>query len=351
MSNKMKAAVMYKPRDLRIEQVDVPEIADDEALVKVMAVGICGSDIPCINEFGAYISPIIPGHEFAGEVVAIGKDVKGFKEGDRVTVPPLIPCYKCKPCQMGEYSLCEDYSYYGSRRNGAFAQYINVKGNNLLKVADNVSYECAATADPLANAMHGLKQGRFTAGNTVCVYGVGAIGLYMIQAAKALGASKVAAVDISKEKLASAKLCGADEVFNGLEPDVSDQVLKYFGGGADVVADVTGSPIAQHNAILSAAKLGRVVLVGISHKGLQLSDKAVDKIMRRQISVIGSWNSFSKPFPGWEWTEGVKMMAEGKVRCEHVVTHRLSLDEAPAVFEKIHKGGFFFNKILFLPWE
>lgn len=348
---KMKAAVMYKPRDLRIEQVDVPVIADDEVLIKVMAVGICGSDIPRVNEFGAHISPIIPGHEFAGEIVKVGKDVKGFSEGDRVTVPPLIPCYKCESCQMGEYSLCEDYSYYGSRCNGAFAQYVNVKGNNLLKVADNISYECAATTDPLANAMHGLKRADFKKGDTVCVYGVGAIGLYMVQAAKALGAGKVAAVDISEEKLESAKQSGADAVFNGLDQDVADRVTEYFGDGTDVVADVTGAPAAQHNAILSAAKMGRVVIVGISHKGLQLSEKAVDNIMRRQISIVGSWNSFSKPFPGWEWTEGVKMMGEGKIDCEPVVTHRLPLDEVSAVFKRIREEKFFFNKILFLPWE
>jgi L-iditol 2-dehydrogenase len=348
---KMKAIVMYKPRDLRIEQVDIPGIEDEEVLLKVMAVGICGSDIPRINVYGGYISPIIPGHEFAGEITKVGKDVKGFKEGDHVTVPPLIPCYRCKYCNMGEYSLCKDYSYYGSRRNGAFAQYIAVKGSNLLKIADNVSFECAATTDPLANALHGLKQAKFNRGDAVCVYGVGAIGQYMLQAAKAMGAGKIAAVDISDEKLKTAEESGADITFNGLEKDVAVKVADYFGEGADVVADVTGSPAAQLNAILSAAKLGRVVIIGISHKGLELTEKAVDNLMRGQISIIGSWNSFSEPFPGWEWTEAIKMMAEGKVNCEYVISHRLPLDEAPAVFEKIYKGGFFYNKIIFLPWK
>jgi len=348
---KMKAVVMYKPRDLRIEQVDVPKIKDDEALIKIMAVGVCGSDIPRINEFGAYISPIIPGHEFAGEIVELGKDVEGFKTGDRVTVPPLIPCYQCKYCKLGVYSLCEKYSYYGSRCNGAFAQYIAVTKKNLLKVAANISYECAATTDPLANAMHGLLQAKFKKGDTVCVYGVGTIGLYMVQAAKALGASKVAAVDVGEEKLKVALKCGADQVFNGMDKDVAKQVCDYFGGGADVVADITGAPIAQLNAILSAAKLGRVVIIGISHKGLQLTEQAVDKIMRGQITVIGSWNSFSDPFPGWEWTEGLRLMEQGKIDSEAVISHRLKLEEAPAMFEQLHKGGVFFNKIMFLPWE
>jgi len=348
---KMTAVRMYKPADLRVERVEAPEIGEDEALVKVMAVGVCGSDIPRINVYGAYISPIIPGHEFSGEIIKTGKNVSGFEAGDHVTVPPLIPCYKCRYCAMGEYSLCEDYSYYGSRRDGAFAQYIAVKAANLLKVSKSVPFDCAATADPLANALHGLKQARFVAGESICVYGVGAIGLYMLQAAKELGAKKTAAVDVSEEKLESAKKCGADATFNGLDKDVAAKVAEYFGEGADVVADVSGSPAAQLNAIMSAAKLGRVVIVGISHKGLDLTEQAVDRIMRGQISVIGSWNSFSSPFPGWEWTKGVEMMEEGRINCADVITHRLPLKDAPAVFEKIRKGGFYYNKIIFLPWE
>ncbi len=347
---KMKAIYMYKPRDLRLKQVDVPVIKNDEVLVKVMAVGICGSDISRINEFGAYISPIIPGHEFAGEIVDKGRDVQEFNVGDRVTVPPLIPCYQCKYCKMGVYSLCMDYSYYGSRCNGAFAQYIAVTKKNLLKLPENVTYICAATTDPLANALHGLLQGKFRQGDMICIYGVGTIGLYMIQAAKALGVSRVAAVDISDKKLEVALKCGADKVFNGLNKDVAEQVSGFFGDGADIVADITGSPSAQQNCILSAAKLGRVVFIGISHKGLQLSEQAVDKIMRRQISVIGSWNSFSHPFPGWEWTEAMKLMGQGKIDYEAVITHKLPLEEVPAIFEQIYNGGLFFNKILFLPW-
>ena len=347
----MKAIVMYAPRDLRLENREIPEPKEDEVLVKVMAVGVCGSDIPRINEYGAHVSPIIPGHEFAGEIVEIKGDSEGFAVGDKVVVPPLIPCYKCQYCQMGEYSLCEDYSYYGSRTDGAFAQYVAVKKKNLLKVPDNVPFDCAATVDPLANALHGLKQADFRAGDNVCVYGLGAIGLYMVQAARAMGANKVAAVDIIDKKLEISLENGADQAFNGHAPDVVEQVRQFFGDGADVVVDVTGSPTAQHNAILSAAKLGRVVFLGISHKGLQLSEKAVDWIMRGQVTLRGSWNSFSQPFPGWEWTESIKLLTEGKVNCESLITHKLPLSEVPSIFESIYKGELYFNKILFKPWE
>lgn len=350
MKGNMKAVRMYKPKDLRLETVEIPQIQDSQVLIKVMAVGICGSDIPRVNHFGAYISPIIPGHEFAGEIVETGSGVKDFKAGDRVTVAPLLPCYQCKYCAMGEYSLCEKYSYYGSRCDGAFAQYIAVEQKNLVKISDNTLFETAATTDPLANAMHCLKRTQFKAGESVCVYGCGAIGLYTIQAAKALGASTVVAVDVSAEKLASASQCGADAVFNGRDADVADQVKKYLNGGADVVAEISGNPIAQQNSILSAAKLGRVVIVGISHKGLDLSEKAVDMIMRNQLSVIGSWNSFSDPFPGWEWTTAVELFESGKVKSDAVITHRLLLEDVAETFQKLDKGEMFFNKILFFPW-
>lgn len=347
----MKAIVMYAPRDLRLEEREEPVPKGDEVLVKVMAVGVCGSDIPRINKYGAHVSPIIPGHEFSGEIVKIMGDSEGFQVGDKVVVAPLIPCYECQYCQMGEYSLCEDYSYYGSRTDGAFAQYVAVKKKNLLNVPENVSYECAATIDPLANALHGLKQADFHPGDNVCVYGLGAIGLYMVQAARAMGAKKIAAIDIIDKKLSIALANGADQVFNGLEKDVAKQVSSFFGNGADVVADVTGSPVAQHNAILSTAKLGRVILLGISHQGLNLSEGAVDWIMRGQITLRGSWNSFSQPFPGWEWTKSVSLITEGKVNPRSVITHELPLVEVPAIFDSIHKGELYFNKILFKPWE
>ena len=163
----MKAVRMYAPGDLRVEDIPIPEINDDEVLIKVMAVGVCGSDIPRANVYGAYISPITLGHEFAGQIDKVGKNVKGFSVGDRVTVPPLIPCYICEWCELGEYGLCVDYKYYGSRCEGAMAEYIAVDKNNLLLVHDGISYETAATTDPCANGLHGMKRADFKAGDSV----------------------------------------------------------------------------------------------------------------------------------------------------------------------------------------
>ncbi|MCI8326766.1 MAG: galactitol-1-phosphate 5-dehydrogenase [Lachnospiraceae bacterium] len=346
----MKAVRMYAPRDLRVEEVDVPGYEADECLIKVMAVGVCGSDIPRVNQYGAHVSPIIVGHEFGGVITEVGANVTKFKVGDKVTCPPLIPCFKCKYCQMGQYSLCEDYDYYGSRRDGAFAQYIAVKEGNLLKVDDKVSYEDAATTDPCANALHGMERAEFKPGDSVCVYGAGPIGLFAIQYAKIKGASKIIAVDVWEEKLEMAKKNGADIVVNSKNQDPVQAVMDATDGfGADVVIDFSGAPVCQKASILSAAKLGRVVFLGISHQGLELSEKEVDQLMRRQISLKGSWNSFTKPFPGSDWTGAVELYEKHGMTAKDIISHRLSLDEAPEMFEKIAKGGIFFSKIMFYP--
>ena len=347
----MKAVRMYDIGDLRVEDVEIPTINEDEVLLKVIACGICGSDIPRVNKYGAHIKPITIGHEFSAEIVEIGKNVDGFRVGEIVVAPPLIPCYQCKWCKKGVYSLCEDYSYFGSRRDGAMCEYVSSPKENLLKVAKNVDPVEVATADPCANAVHGLDLAEAKEGDTVCIYGVGAIGLFAIQCAKAYGASKVIAVDIHDKKLEIAKTCGADHVINSLDEDAPQIIKALTGGGADVVLDVTGAPPAQLNCIESADKMGRVIFLGISHAGLNLSGKHVDGIMRRQLRVLGSWNSFTAPFPGSDWFKTLELFEQKKIDAKHVISHRVNLAEIPAMFKEIDKGGFFFNKILALPQQ
>ncbi len=346
----MIAVRMYAPGDLRVEDVEQPQVLDDEVLVKVMAVGVCGSDIPRANVYGAHVSPITLGHEFSGEVVQKGKAVRNFKEADRVVVPPLIPCFKCEWCQQGQYSLCEDYDYYGSRRDGAMAQFVAVKEANLLRIPGNVSYEDAATTDPFANALHGMRRAGFQAKDTFCAFGAGPIGLFAIQYAKIKGAAKIVAVDIWDEKLDLAKEAGADIVINSRNTDAVQAIKDATNGfGVDVSIDFSGSPSAQLQCIRSTAKMGRVVLLGISHKGLALDERDVDLIMREQLDVRGSWNSFTEPFPGPDWTDSLKLFGDSGVTAKNIISHRLTLEEAPGIFKRIANEKFFFSKIMFFP--
>lgn len=345
----MKAVRLYNPGDLRVEEVEIPKIKPDEALVKVIACGVCGSDIPRVNKYGAHVAPITIGHEFSGEIVEIGKELKGFKKGDLVGVPPLMPCYKCRWCEKGLYSLCDNYDYFGSRRDGAMAEYVAVPQSNMMKVSKKVDPLAVATFDPCANAVHAITLAGMKAGETICVYGVGPIGLFAVQCAKVFGAKTVIAVDVLDEKLAIAKELGADYIINSKTTDAPAKVRELTDGGADVVLDITGAPPAQLAAIESCQKTGRMVFVGISHQGLNLSEKHVDSIMRRQLSILGSWNSFKKEFPGFDWFETQRLFEKGLVTAEKVISHKLPLDDAPEMFKKIAAGGLFFNKILFIP--
>lgn len=346
----MKAVQMFAVKDLKVNEVEKPSPKSDEVLLKVMAVGVCGSDIPRINKKGPHVLPIIPGHEFAGEVVEIGSDVSGWEIADKATVAPLIPCNECQWCKEGLYSLCEDYKYYGSRNDGAFAEYLAVKAENLVKLDKNLPFDWGATIDPAANAIHTFLRGNITKDDTLTVFGLGAIGLFAIQYGKAIGIKNIIAVDISDEKLSAASDSGADHVINSLHEDVVEKVKAYTNGeGTSAVLEMSGAPIAQVQAVQVARKMGRIVYLGINNSNLDFPNSAVNHILRGQLSIIGSWNSFSNPFPGREWTEAAQFMAEGKLNPDKLITHRLGLDDVPEVFRKLDEKPFYFNKIMFYP--
>ncbi|MDA8234072.1 MAG: galactitol-1-phosphate 5-dehydrogenase [Clostridia bacterium] len=345
----MKAVKLYEAGDLRVEDVEIPELEAGHVLVKVKAVGVCGSDIPRVNFYGAYRPKLTIGHEFSGEITKVNEG-STWKVGDRVVVPPLIPCNRCQWCQSGNYSLCEDYSYLGSRQDGAMAEYVSVPESNLLNIPPSVPFEAAAMVDPAANAIHAIWKGSINTGDTVAIYGCGPIGLFAIQFAKILGAGMVIAIDIKDEKLQTAKELGADEIINSLEIDPVAKINEITGkAGANFVLETAGLSVVQNQAVCSAGKLGRIVILGISHDKLELSKTAADNLLRRELELRGSWNSFSSPFPGKEWTYSVELMAQGKLITEPIISHKLSLDEAPEIFKKFLDKNFVFSKVMFLP--
>ena len=344
----MKAVKLYEPGNLQVQDIEAPSIAADEVLLEVKAVGVCGSDIPRVLHKGAYKQGLTIGHEFSGVIAKVGESVQGWTAGQRVTVAPLVPCRTCEYCKAGLFSLCDDYDYYGSRTDGAMAKYIKVDPRNLVELPSHVSYEAGAMIDPAANAIHGLWAGNMKAGDKVAVFGMGAIGLFAIQFAKELGASTVVAIDIHDEKLKLASQLGADITINSRTNDPVEVIERELGG-IDFAYDLSGSPVCQDQAVLACTKKGRVVYLGISHAPLELSKESVNKILRYELSVHGSWNSFSNPFPGREWTYSAELLAQGKLKAEPIISHRFALDEAPDVFEKIKNRDIVFNKIMFLP--
>lgn len=345
MSESMTAAVMHAPGDIRVEEVPVPQIGPGDVLVRVAACGVCGSDIPRMNFAGAYYLPIICGHEFSGHVVEVGDAVQGLSIGQLVTVPPLIPCYECESCLSGNFSLCENYGYFGSRQEGAYAQYVSVNAGNAFVMPDGVDPRAAAMMDPSAIALHAIYRTRLTEGSRVAVIGAGPIGLFAVQWAKILGAREVLAVDISAEKAAMARDAGADLT----AVDDAEAIAHAGTEGFDVVIESAGVPSTIALAASLAGRQGEAAFIGIPHKPVELDKATFSHFLRREISLHGSWNSFSAPFPGREWTESAAAFADGRLRWEFMITHELGLDALPETMKQLGERSIFSSKVLFLP--
>lgn len=347
----MKAAVLYAPGDLRVEEVPVPEIGADDVLVEVMAAGICGSDIGRVMVTGTYNFPTIPGHEFAGRVEKVGASVSHLKVGDRVAVAPLMPCRKCQWCEAGKFHLCDDYDFMGSRSDGAFAQYLCAPATNVLKVPDNVPYEVAATIEPAAIILHGIHKLDIKLGDAVAVVGCGALGYFALQFAKLSGARPLIAIDIDDDKLDLARQVGADLCLNPVRDDVVARVREATAGrGVAVSLECAGSAPGRNLSIMAAAKQGTVMLYGTAYGDVTFAEKAFARIVREELQVVGSWNSYSLPFPGKEWFDIIGLLADGRLVVEPLITHRATLEEAPSIFKALKEQSFGrYHKILFKP--
>jgi len=338
----MRSLVMYKPGDLRLEDRPIPEYGPDEVLVRVAACGVCGSDIPRMLTKGAHRMPIICGHEFSGRITKLGSNVKGFVEGELVAIPPLIPCRKCDQCLTTNYSRCKDYSYIGSRRDGAYAEYVNVPVGNLLKAPQTLDPRAVAMTDPASIALHAIWKASMTAGKRGAVVGCGPIGLFAIQWMRMLGATEVAAIDVSERKLELAREAGATHTF--LSGDD-----KAAGFSADLVIEGAGVPSTINLAVRMAGPGGHVVFIGIPTRDITLDLATFGHMLRQESSLHGSWNSFGAPFPGPQWTVALDKLASGELRWDFIISHELDLGELAGMFERIKAGGEFFSKIMVHP--
>lgn len=343
--DKMQALLVYGSGDVRCERIDIPQCSEDEVLIKVQACGICGSDLPRALDGGVHFFPIVLGHEFSGDIVKVGSLVESVKVGDRVTAAPLLPCGKCKYCQLGQPAMCEAYSFIGSRKNGAMAEYVAIKAANVVKLADTVEYAAGAMIELITVALHGIDRISFKAGSTAAVFGAGTIGLLTLQCLKALGIGTTYVVDVVAEKLALAKHLGADFVINGLEHDP----VKFMAetGQPAVVFETAGSPVTQRQSIEAAARLGKIVFIGTATKNLDLPPQSFEKILRGELEVTGSWMSYSAPYPGYEWGTAARYIQEGKIQTAPLITHTFQLEDGVAAFQTMRDRNANAIKVMF----
>lgn len=342
----MNAVVLTAPQQISYQTIPIPILEDGWVLLKVGAVSICGSDVLRVWHGHAKVLPIVLGHECAGNVVAVGQGVDANLIGRRCALIPLIPNLESPISAMGFYSSSPGYSFIGSRINGGFAEYVTVPVTNLIELPANVSMENGALLEPCTVAYHALNRGGGVAGKTVVVFGAGSIGLITIQVAQALGAARIIAVDLSDSHLKSAAQFGAHITLNPQNGDVVESIMGITTYGADLVVEVAGVPATLMQAVLCARAGGDVVLVGNQPVNKQISLDLVEQLMRRQLNVHGAWMSYSAPFPGREWSGALALMNSKKLALDAIISHRIQLPELPAIFGRIHQGGFDYGKIM-----
>jgi len=352
MPAKMKALRLFAPGDIRCVDVDVPEIeASTQVKIKVKACGVCGSDIPRVLVKGTYKFPTTIGHEFAGEIVEAGSDVDNVDVGDRVTVVPMIPCGVCDYCRTGKPHMCDTYDYYGSRRDGAMAEYIVVEAKNCLKLPPNVDYEMGAMTDSISVALHAVRQvEKVEAGMTAAVFGMGAIGYIAAQWLKTLGCTEVYCIDVEEEKLRLAERLGATKGINAMECDAVEELKKLTDGkGVDIAIELAGNKVTLVQTVMALKKSGTAIYCGITYDDVVFPNSAIAAILRGELTVRGSWNSSLTPLPINEWESALMFMQTGDIKVNPLITHRYRLEDGQRAFDMMGERSEVFTKVLFKP--
>lgn len=344
----MKAGVVHAKNDIRYEEIPKPAPKPGEVLIKVKYTGICGSDVPRVNGDACHFFPNVLGHEFSGTVAEIGEGVSSLKTGDRVAGVPLVPCMKCEDCQKGNYSLCKNYSFIGSRQFGSFAEYVAVPERNAVKFEDRVSFEQGAFFEPATVALHGLRRTGYKGGRTVGVLGGGTIGLFTMQWAKIFGAEKVVVFDIDDSRLALAKALGADAGINTLKENFMEEAMGLTDGkGYDYLYESAGVTTTMKMAFELAANKAGVCFIGTPTRELSFSVSEWENMNRKEFTLTGSWMSYSAPFPGDEWRLTAHYFKSGALKFEPSLIYRkIPLSKIADAFEMFKIPGNVKGKLL-----
>lgn len=326
----MRAFVLHGINDIRPEEVKRPSPKEHEVLVEVRAAGICGSDIPRIYRTGTYSYPLIPGHEFSGQVIETGEGAAAGWIGKRVGVFPLIPCHSCEPCRRGQYEMCRHYSYLGSRTAGAFAEYVAVPEENLIKLPESVSWEAAAMLEPMAVAVHAMRRANPRQEDRVAVCGLGTIGMLLVMFLWEAGVRSLYVIgnkDFQREQVIRLGL-DRSAYCDCRREDPCDWLMRQTNGaGADVFFECVGKNETVRQALCASAPGGRIQLVGNPPTDMYFDRDIYWKILRSQLTVRGSWNSSFTHAEGDDWHYVLNRLAAGSIRPEDFITHRLPFEE------------------------
>jgi L-iditol 2-dehydrogenase len=338
----MRAAVYRGIRDVRCMEVETPTIGDNEALVKVRAAAICGTDVK-IYRYGHRAikgeGERVLGHEFSGEIAELGENVEGYKVGMRVGVEPNFGCGRCRVCRNGLISYCDEYNCLGITVDGGFSEYVKINEStliqgNMVPFDETVDFDEAALAEPLACCINGFESVGTKPGDYVVIVGAGPIGILHLQISRVAGASRVIVADVSEERLHFAERFKPDIVINSGKEDLLESVLRHTGGrGADVV--ITACPVAsvQSMAVLIAGKLGRVLLFGGLPKGSDSVAIDTNAIHYNGITVTGTTGSNVS-----QYEKALELITERKIDTKSLISKRFDISQINEALEYAESG-------------
>lgn len=320
----MQALIKTSPEETELKAVPLPEYGEQDVLVRVRAAALCGTDMhiydwnPWAQNAGITL-PLVMGHECCGDVVAVGKAVRGIQIGDKVASETHIPCGTCYQCLNGEQHICHNLKLFGIHMNGCFAEYAVIPAIGVRRIPAEIPYEAGAIMEPLGTAFRAAQETQVGGANVV-VLGCGPIGVFAVAAAAMLGAAKVIAIDISPDRLEIAQQMGADLLLNGSNPYVIQTILDATGGyGTDVIIEASGNVEAIKQSFKFLRKGGRMALIGLPGKPIEL--ELGKDVVFKEAKIIGIHGR--KMFE--TWTQMENALTSGKLVVQPAITHILEL--------------------------
>ncbi|XP_033343097.2 sorbitol dehydrogenase isoform X1 [Megalopta genalis] len=332
-------AILYGINDIRLEQTPIEEPGDNEVLIKMACVGICGSDVHYLvnGKIGDFVvrKPMIIGHEAAGVVAKLGKGVKHLKVGDRVAIEPGVPCRFCKFCKEGRYNLCKEMVFCATPPvHGNLRRYYKHAADFCFKLPDDVSLEEGALMEPLSVGVHACKRANIGIESSVLILGAGPIGLVSLLTAKAMGARKVIILDLVQERLEVAKKLGADEtlVINREkcnETEITKKIHDLLGEEPDKTIDATGAQSMIRLAILATRSGGVAVLVGMGAPEVQIP---LFDALSREVDIRGVFRYVN------DYADALNLLATKKIDVTPLITHHFNIEDTVAAFDAAKSG-------------
>lgn len=325
----MLQARMLAPKQIAIEEVAKPEVKPGHVLLKVGEIGICGSDIHVYHGKHPYTPyPVIQGHEFSAEIVAIGEGVKGLQLGQLVVVTPQVTCGTCYSCTHGRYNICDSLKVMGFQTDGAAREYFLVPATHIVPLPDGFERELAALIEPVAVAVHAVHRFGAVKGLKLLVLGAGPIGNLVAQVIKGLGAAEVAITDINPFRLSLAEKCGLTTTFNSSKLEEQSRLMNFLGkDGADGILECVGHQATMEQAINLARKGSRIVVVGVFG-----AKPVVDMglVQDRELELIGTLM-----YRREDYVEAIELVQKGLIQLKPLISHRFPLREYEAAYKMI----------------